>query len=136
MSRKLQADLALPGALGQSQGLDQVLPSLSSSLLLSQVLQELLTLVHQHSQVPLVDLILLATLERHMVRQHLDLRRQDSNLHFRGASIWSSTWSLLNDRRRVSRCPWLKDDICVVATKGLNAPLNVRPRSILLVSLL
>jgi len=74
-------NLPFPGAFGQAQRLDTVLPPWTSALLPPQVLEHLLSSVHQQPQIPLVVLVSLPS-QLQNVGERLDLCSQKRNLDF------------------------------------------------------
>lgn len=135
----LQVNLALPGAFGQAQGLDQVLPPLTTPLLLPHVAQQLLPPMYQYPQVSLIHLVLPApTLQE--VCQCPNLCSQNGNLHLRRTRVWPCAWhcvclgqgNLISRSKRIAGArPWLERLVCVVAAKGLDTTLNVNPSAVL-----
>lgn len=134
----LQTDFASPRSFSQTQGRDYIFPTITSPLLPPEVLQQLLAFVYQDSEIPLVDLILLTTLQQHVLCEDFDLGGQDSHLNFRASGIWTRTRCLLHLRVGIdgSSCTRPEDIIGDVAAKGINAALDVRSRPILLVAIL
>jgi len=124
-------DLTPPGTFSQTESLNQVLPPRSSPLLLPEVVQMLLSLVHQQPQVPLVDLVLPSS-RLDKLCQRSDLRRQDCHLHLRATSIWARTLLLLYHGSWVSTCGLgCKYIVGVVATESIDATLGVDAETVL-----
>ena len=83
---RLQRDLALPCALGQTQRLNAVLPPRPTPLLPPQILQQLLPPVNQQPQIALVVLVTLTT-GGEEIRKRLDLGGEDGNLYLGRARV-------------------------------------------------
>lgn len=88
----LQDNLSLPRSVRETQLLHQVGPSGTSTLLLANIPEELLSLVKKNLQVSLVVLILVGSLE--VSGEVDDLDGQDSGLHLRGTGISAHTRNL------------------------------------------
>lgn len=103
--------------------------------------------MHQHPQIPLVVLVILASRSQE-VGHGLDLRGQNRNLHLGRPSICSNALLPLGNVRlwpdRVDglahvlerrRARW-KDPVCVVSTKSLDTPCDVDAHPVLAGSVL
>jgi len=124
----LQANLSFVSARSQAQSLNEILPSWASPFPPLEIVKQLLPLVYQQPQIPLVDLVCLSSCLQ-KVGQCPDLRRQNSSLHLATSGVRSCTRGLLqlclSQSRRRARCLWRQNLVCVVSSKCIDTPLNV-----------
>lgn len=127
----LQVDLALPGSWREAQLLNHMRPSLASPLLSLHIGQELLSTVNQQSQVSLIMVVLVPSVNLKGLGQCSNLCREDGNLDLGAARIRAST------RRHGCRIwrnglrPWFQELVRLVAPKLINEPANIGVEAVL-----
>lgn len=117
----LHGDLALPHGVGDAELVHYILPSRSSLVLPPQILQVLLSSVHQEAEISLVLFVLVVE----VVGQDIDLCGQDGDLNFRGSRVGSN--SRTDHRLRCERTsqPWSQFTVCFVPSEFVDAPLDI-----------
>ena len=121
----LQSNFPLVRCWAQSQSGDHVRPPFASSLLPCHVLEQLRPLVHHQAQIPLTDLISVASSCLQLVGERSDLGRQDANLHLATARVGTGTDGLLDFLDAAGQGLRREGLVGVVAAESLDAAADV-----------